>query len=101
MIPPVALSERLERRETLMREKRLRLLSAAEAGELLGKDPRTVTKWVRRSEVPGLGVEIAGRVYVRRAVLEKLIGEPIPSETRPRVADVGDNPRARAPEVAK
>ena len=48
------------------------LITATAAGRMIGKDPRTVARWVRQGAVPRLGVEIAGRVYVRVPVLEAL-----------------------------
>ena len=49
------------------------LITPAEAARIVGVDPRTVSKWVRRSEVPGLGIEIAGRVFVRRSAIARLV----------------------------
>ena len=48
------------------------LITGTEAARLIGKNPRTVARWVRRNAVPGLGVEICGRIYVRLPVLEAL-----------------------------
>lgn len=49
------------------------LITATEASKLVGRDPRTIASWVRRGAVPRLGVEIAGKVYIRRQVLEALL----------------------------
>ena len=48
------------------------LITGTEAARLIGRNPRTVARWVRRDAVPGLGVEICGRIYVRLPVLEAL-----------------------------
>ena len=64
------------------------LLTPREAGELLGRDPRTIRKWVR--EVPELGFEIAGRIFVRRHVVERLLygglKQTAPSPRKPSAA---------------
>ena len=49
------------------------LITATEASKLVGRDPRTIARWVRRDAIPRLGVVIAGRVYIRRGVLEDLL----------------------------
>ncbi len=48
------------------------LITVTAAARMIGRDPRTVARWVRQGAVPRLGVEIAGRVYVRVPVLEAL-----------------------------
>ena len=48
------------------------LITASDAARLLGRNSRTIARWVRQDAVPGLGVEICGRVYVRLPVLEAL-----------------------------
>ena len=48
------------------------LITATAAARMIGRDPRTIARWVRQGAVPRLGVEIAGRVYVRVPVLEAL-----------------------------
>ncbi len=60
-----------------------RLLTVAEAARVVGRDPRTVRRWVREEAVRGLGLEIGGRVFVRRSVLERLVGESVPAELSP------------------
>ena len=55
------------------------LISATEAARRIGRDPRTIVGWVRQNAVPGLGVEICGRVYVRLPVLETLARGPAPA----------------------
>ena len=49
------------------------LMTPTEAGRIVGRDPRTIAGWVRSDSVPGMGVEIAGRVFIRRRVLEELV----------------------------
>ena len=49
------------------------LITPTEAARIVGVDPRTVAKWVRRSQVPRLGIEIGGRVFIRRAEVERLV----------------------------
>jgi hypothetical protein len=49
------------------------LLSLKEAGRIAGRDWRTVLGWARSGDVPGLGVEINGRVLIRRRALEELV----------------------------
>ena len=49
------------------------LLTVKEAARILGRDPRTVTGWLKSGEVPRLGIRISGRVWVRREVLESLL----------------------------
>ena len=61
------------------------LLTTGEAAKILGRERRTLARWIRRNEVPGLGLVIGGRVYVRRHVLEALLngdleaGQPQPA----------------------
>jgi len=50
------------------------LLPATEAAEILGRSPATIRTWIREGRVPGLGVRIGKMVYVRRRVLEELMG---------------------------
>ena len=45
------------------------LLTIKEAADILGRDRRTVTVWLRENRIPRLGIDIAGRLYVRRHVL--------------------------------
>ena len=59
------------------------LITATEAAQMAGRDPRTLARWVRQNAVPRLGVEIAGRVYVRRGVLEQLLRGDLDAETTP------------------
>ena len=49
------------------------LISPTEAAKIAGVDPRTLSRWVRQSYVPGLGFEIGGRLFIRRASLERLV----------------------------
>ena len=49
------------------------LLTVAEAARILGRDRRTVSNWLHEDRIPRLGIEIAGRIYVRRHVLERVI----------------------------
>lgn len=56
------------------------LLTPSQAARISGRDPRTIRKWVLTDAFPNLGVEIAGRIFVRRAVLERLLGVPAGSE---------------------
>ncbi len=49
------------------------LMTVTEAARLIGRDPRTVSTWARQNHVANLGVLIAGRLYVRRHVIESLI----------------------------
>lgn len=53
------------------------LMTPAEAARLIGRDPRTISGWARQNHVPNLGVVIAGRLYVRRHVIESLISGPM------------------------
>ena len=49
------------------------LISVSEAARLAGRDSRTIAGWVRGRECPRLGLEISGRIWVRREVLVNLI----------------------------
>lgn len=52
------------------------LLTPVQAGRISGRDPRTIRKWVVTNAVPNLGVEIGGRVFVRRWALSRLLEGP-------------------------
>ena len=56
------------------------LLTPSQAARIIGRDPRTIRKWVLTDAFPNLGVEIGGRVFVRGVVLERLLGVPASSE---------------------
>ena len=58
----------------------LPLISATQAARIAGADPRTVRRWVTEDLVPGLGIVIGGRVYVRPQALESLLGIKITME---------------------
>ena len=60
-----------------------RLLTVAEAARIVGRDPRTIRRWVREEAVRRLGLESGGRVFVRRSVLERLVGETVAVELSP------------------
>lgn len=49
------------------------LLSVGESAQLLGLDARTVRSWVRDDRVPGLGVLVGRRTFIRAAVLERFL----------------------------
>ena len=53
------------------------LLSLRAAARLVGTDWRTLRTWARTGDVPGLAVEINGRLHIRRAVLEQLVRGPV------------------------
>ena len=48
-----------------------RLLSVAGASRLLGRDPRTVRRWL--TDHPAICVQLGDRVWVREEALAKLI----------------------------
>lgn len=50
------------------------LLTPSEAAEVTGRDYRTLRRWVVDEAIPGLGLIIEGRVYIRRTELAKLLG---------------------------
>ena len=52
------------------------LLTPSQAARISGRDPRTIREWVRTGAVPDLGVEIGGRVFVRRWALSRLLEGP-------------------------
>ena len=49
------------------------LLAVADAAKMLGVDRKTLKSWCDGGETPGLGMQIGKRLYIRRAVLEKMI----------------------------
>ena len=49
------------------------LITPTEAARMVGVDPRTVSNWVRRSQVPRLGFVVGGRVFIRRVEVERLL----------------------------
>ena len=53
------------------------LMTPGEAARVTGRDSRTLSRWVREDVVPGLGVLVGQRVFIRRSALERLIGEPV------------------------
>lgn len=56
-----------------MQDKVGHLITATEAGRVAGVDARTVARWAREDHVPGLGVEIAGRLFIRHPILMDLL----------------------------
>ena len=59
----------------------IELLTPVQAARISGRDPRTIRKWVVTNAVPDLGVEIGGRVFVRRWALSRLLeGHSQPSK---------------------
>ena len=57
------------------------LMTPGEAARVTGRDSRTLSRWVREDVVPGLGVLVGQRVFIRRSALERLIGEPVGSDS--------------------
>jgi hypothetical protein len=49
------------------------LISVLDASEAIGCDRRTLKSWIENDDAPGLGIRIAGRWYVRSAVLSRLL----------------------------
>ena len=61
------------------------LISLCEAARLAGRDSRTIAAWVRGGECPRLGLEISGRIWVRREVLVNLIRGELDADIGQRV----------------
>jgi len=53
------------------------LMSLRQAAEMSGRDWRTLKSWARSGDVPGLAVEINGRMLVRKSVLRELLSGPV------------------------
>ena len=49
----------------------MHLFSVAQASRVVGRDPRTLRRWI--SEHPELCVKIGGRQWVRQSVLSRLL----------------------------
>ncbi len=49
------------------------LITPTEAARIVGVDPRTLSKWVRRCQIPRLGFEVGGRVFIRLSEVERLV----------------------------
>lgn len=55
------------------------LLTIPGAARALGRDPRTIARWLRSPEGEGLLVVLGGRRYVRRDALVELIAGATPT----------------------
>ena len=55
------------------------LLTVPAAARALGRDPRTIARWLASPEAEGLLVVLGGRRYVRRAALVDLIAGATPT----------------------
>ena len=49
------------------------LITPTAAAKIVGVDPRTLSKWVRRRQIPRLGFEVGGRVFIRLSEVERLV----------------------------
>ena len=68
------------------------LLTVPAAARALGRDPRTIARWLRSPEAEGLLVVLGGRRYVRRAALVEMIAGATPTP----ITDAGGDHRERA-----
>ena len=77
------------------------LIDCVEAGSAAGVDARTIRKWTK-TDHPNLGVVAGGRLYIRRARLENIIGRPMSEDEAPRVTFVtlGGSLMRMTPEAA-
>ena len=57
----------------------LELLTIPAAARALGRDPRTLARWLRSREAQGVLVVLGGRRYVRRTALVELIAGATPT----------------------
>jgi hypothetical protein len=55
------------------------LITVAAAARALGRDPKTVAKWLRSPEAEGVVVVLGNRRYLRRAALVELIAGATPT----------------------
>ena len=58
------------------------LMTPRQAAEVLGRNVRTVTRWPRNGTIPGLGVQIGQRLFIRHSVLQRLIGDQTSAQGR-------------------
>lgn len=66
------------------------VIDFTEGARAAGIDHRTLRKWCKDHH-PDLGVMVSGRLYVRRRILEKILGSPLENDVAPRVTVVAPN----------